>query len=129
MAVPLAIVGDSERFASDASRPYSFASPKSRILGFPSAVTLMFAGFKSRWMTPFSCAALRPSAISLNNASVLSTGMGLLAICCASVSPSMISITRHRVSPEVSSPWSVAMLGWFKEARSLASLSFKRDRE
>ena len=29
----------------------------------PSAVTLMLAGLKSRWMMPFSCAPSRPAAI------------------------------------------------------------------
>ena len=31
-----------------------FASPKSSTLTTPSGVTLMFAGFRSRWMIPFS---------------------------------------------------------------------------
>ena len=37
-----------------------FASPKSRILRWPSFVTKRFSGFKSRWITPFSWAAERP---------------------------------------------------------------------
>src|ERR1039458_5920932 len=34
----------------------AFASPKSRIFTTPSRVTLMLAGFRSRWTMPFSCA-------------------------------------------------------------------------
>ena len=41
----------------------SFASPKSRILARPSAVTKMLSGFRSRWTMPFACAAARPCAI------------------------------------------------------------------
>ena len=37
--------------------------PKSKTLTVPSSRTLMFAGFKSRWMTPASCAASSASAI------------------------------------------------------------------
>jgi hypothetical protein len=39
------------------------AKPKSRSFTTPAGVSLMFAGFKSRWMMPFSCAASRPAAI------------------------------------------------------------------
>ena len=35
----------------------AFASPKSSTLTVPSARTLMFAGLRSRWMMPCSCAA------------------------------------------------------------------------
>lgn len=38
-------------------------TPKSRILTLPPAATLMFAGLRSRWMMPFSCAYSRASAI------------------------------------------------------------------
>jgi hypothetical protein len=41
----------------------AFARPKSRTFTRPSLVTLMFAGFKSRWTTPSACAASRASAI------------------------------------------------------------------
>ena len=40
------------------------ASPKSRIFTAPSAVRKMFSGFRSRWMTPFACAAASPSAMA-----------------------------------------------------------------
>ena len=39
--------------------------PKSRTLTRPSGVILMLAGFKSRWMTPRSCAASSACAICL----------------------------------------------------------------
>ena len=41
--------------------PSSASSPKSRSFTTPSGVTLMLAGFRSRWMLPFSCAASMPS--------------------------------------------------------------------
>ena len=39
------------------------AMPKSITLTVPVGVTLMLAGFKSRWTMPLSCAASRASAI------------------------------------------------------------------
>ena len=52
------IVGERETL-SDATPAGSiaFARPKSRTFTVPSGRTLMFAGFKSRWMMPCSCAA------------------------------------------------------------------------
>ena len=38
------------------------AMPKSVIFTSPSGVTRMLPGFTSRWTTPASCAACRPSA-------------------------------------------------------------------
>jgi hypothetical protein len=39
------------------------ASPKSSTLTTPAGVIMMLAGFRSRWVMPFSCAASRASAI------------------------------------------------------------------
>ena len=41
----------------------AFARPKSRTFTVPSGRSLMFAGFRSRWMTPCSCAASSASEI------------------------------------------------------------------
>ena len=41
----------------------ALARPKSSTLTRPSGVTLMFAGFRSRWMTPCPCAASSAPAI------------------------------------------------------------------
>ena len=60
----LVIVGDeraAEAAASTGSR--AFARPKSSTLTVPSGRILMFAGFRSRWMMPCSCAASSASAI------------------------------------------------------------------
>jgi len=38
------------------------ATPKSRILTDPSGITWMLAGFRSRWMMPFACAAVSADA-------------------------------------------------------------------
>jgi len=51
------------------------ARPKSSTFTVPSARTLMFAGFKSRWMIPCSCAASSASAICLAMGSVSSIGI------------------------------------------------------
>ena len=75
-AVPRVIVGDSESSASRTSGVNAFASPKSSIFGVPSGPILMFAGFKSRWMMPFSCAASSPSAIRMNSGTTSSMGIG-----------------------------------------------------
>ena len=53
----------------------SLASPKSSTFTTPSARTLMFAGFRSRWMIPCSCAASSASAICLAIGSASSSGM------------------------------------------------------
>ena len=54
----------------------AFARPKSSTFTVPSGRTLMFAGFRSRWMMPCSCAASSASAICLAMGSASSTGIG-----------------------------------------------------
>ena len=56
-------VGDFEMSPAGVSISMALARPRSRTLMRPSGVTLMFAGFRSRWMTPFSCATESASAI------------------------------------------------------------------
>ena len=53
------IVGDCVAFAMppDAAGSSAFANPKSSTFTVPSSVTLMLAGFRSRWTIPCSCAA------------------------------------------------------------------------
>ncbi len=41
----------------------SFANPKSSTFTTPSRVIFTLAGFRSRWMIPFSCAASSASAM------------------------------------------------------------------
>ena len=80
----------------------SFANPKSSTLTVPSGRTLMFAGFRSRWMMPCACAASSASAICRAMGSASSIGIGPCAIRSASVSPSTSSMTRAEV-PSASS--------------------------
>src|SRR5439155_261030 len=47
----------------DGSTDEILATAKSSTLIDPSAVTWMFAGFRSRWMTPLACAAASADAI------------------------------------------------------------------
>ena len=54
----------------------AFARPKSSTFTVPSARTLMFAGLRSRWMMPCSCAASRASAICFAIGSASSIGIG-----------------------------------------------------
>ena len=72
-------VGDWDRSADDvtpaASPPHALARPKSRTLTLPSGVTLTFAGLRSRWTMPFSCASSRASAICFAMATASSTGI------------------------------------------------------
>ena len=69
--------------ASDADAgSIAFASPKSSTFTVPSARTLMFAGFRSRWMIPCSCAASSASAICFAIGSASSSGIGPRAIRC-----------------------------------------------
>ena len=53
--VPLSIVGEFEMVVA-ALCETAFARPKSSTFTLPSGVIFTFAGFRSRWMTPFSCA-------------------------------------------------------------------------
>ena len=54
----------------------AFAKPKSKTLTVPSFRTLMFAGLRSRWITPASWAASSASAICLALGSASSSGIG-----------------------------------------------------
>ena len=55
----------------------AFAKPKSSTFTVPSGVTFTFAGFRSRWMMPFSCAYSRASAICLAMRRASSSGGAL----------------------------------------------------
>ena len=114
-------VGDCDRFGSLASGWNGFARPKSSTLTVPSSRTLMLAGFRSRWITPASCATSNASAICLAIGSASSTGIGPLAIRSARVGPSTSSSTSARVPSASSMPWICAMFGWLRLARTCAS--------
>ena len=81
------IVGDAVTSAWPAAAAgcASFASPKSSTFTVPSGVTLMFAGFRSRWMMPCSCAASSASAICCAIGSASSSGIGPRAMRCEQV--------------------------------------------
>src|SRR4030095_8348459 len=70
------MVGDCETLG-DATPVGSiaFARPKSSTFTVPSRRTLMFAGFKSRWMMPCSCAASSASATCFAMSSASATGI------------------------------------------------------
>ena len=73
------IVGDIDSARADmvaATGSIAFASPKSSTFTVPSGRTLMFAGFRSRWMIPCSCAASSASAICFAIGSASSSGIG-----------------------------------------------------
>ena len=60
------IVGECATFMDEAPSGSAIrARPKSSTFTFPSNVTWMLAGFRSRWTMPFSCAASSASAIWL----------------------------------------------------------------
>ena len=73
------------RLRSRHSACASFARPKSSTFTVPSGGILMFAGFRSRWMIPCSCAASSASAICLAIGSASSSGIGPRAIRCGEV--------------------------------------------
>jgi len=52
----------------------AFAKPTSSTFTWPPRVSMTFAGFKSRWMMPFSCAASSASVIWRAITSTSSTG-------------------------------------------------------
>ena len=74
------MVGDCETFGDEAVGSIAFANPKSNTFTVPSGRTLMFAGFRSRWMIPCSCAASNASAICFAMGSASSIGIGPRAI-------------------------------------------------
>ena len=71
------------QFGAPPTGSIAFARPKSSTFTVPSARTLMFAGFRSRWMMPCSCAASSASAICFAIGSASSSGMGPRARRCA----------------------------------------------
>ena len=103
-----AIVGEFERLTLDVSAATAFASPKSSTFTLSSGVTFTFAGFKSRWMTPASCADSNASVISVAIRIASSTGIAPRLILSASVSPAPVPSLRtfarpirpHRRSPQ-----------------------------
>jgi hypothetical protein len=81
--------------AGSPDRSMALARPKSRTLTVPSDRTLMFAGFRSRWTMPCSCAASSASAICAAIAALSSIGIGPRAMRCARSSPSTSSMTMN----------------------------------
>ena len=67
--------GESSSVAAPLTGSRAFASPKSSTFTVPSSRTLMFAGFRSRWTIPCSCAASSASAICVAIGSASSMGM------------------------------------------------------
>ena len=58
-------------FESDVA---SLASPKSSTFTRPSFVSITFAGLRSRWTTPFSCAAASASAMAMPSSTTRAAG-------------------------------------------------------
>ena len=87
-------VGESDMLLAVRSFSIAFARPKSSTFTLSSGVILTFAGLRSRWTMPRSCAASSASVICCAILSVSSTGSGPRRSRSASVSPSMSSITR-----------------------------------
>ena len=81
----------------------------------------MLAGFRSRWMIPWSCAASSASQIWRAIGTASSRGRGPRAMRSASVGPSTSSSTSAGGSVESSNPWIAAMFGWLREASTCAS--------
>jgi hypothetical protein len=79
--------------AGSGSSLKAFANPKSSSLTTPSGVTFTLAGFRSRCMTPRSCAYSKASAICIAILQASSNGIGPLGD-----SPSTNSITNARSS-------------------------------
>ncbi len=100
----LVIVGDRDMFAAEAVGSNAFARPKSSTFTVPSSRNLMFAGFRSRWMMPCSCADSSASAICLAIDSASSMGIGPCAMRSANVGPSTISMTRAVTPSDCSRP-------------------------
>ena len=70
------MVGERVTSGAEPSTTSAFARPKSRTLTDPPGVNLTFAGFRSRWTIPFSCAASSASPICRATARASSIGIG-----------------------------------------------------
>ena len=100
---PAVSVGDCDGSPSGLGSS-AFARPKSNTLTVPSSRTLMFAGLRSRWITPASCAASSASAICFAIGRASSSGIGPFEIRSTSVGPSTSSSTSARVPSASSMP-------------------------
>src|SRR5690606_27930868 len=85
--------GRAEEDAGAGASTVSFARPKSSTFTWPSAVSAMLEGFRSRWTIPFSCEAASASATCRAIDSAASSGIGPSARRAASVGPSTSSMT------------------------------------
>ena len=116
------IVGDCDTFIGALPiGSMALASPKSSTFTVPSGRTLMFAGLRSRWMIPCSCAASSASAIWRAIGKASSRGISPCAMRSASVGPSTSSRTNARNPLACSRPWMLPMFAWLSEASVFAS--------
>ena len=124
-----ASVGDRRRGRVERRRLASrraLARPKSSTFTLPSGVSFTFAGLRSRWTMPFSCAASSASAIcrAIGRRLVERRARPRVSRSARS-SPSTSSITRSAATPSdvLEVRRSCAMFGWLSEASSCASRS------
>ena len=103
----------------------ALASPKSSTFTVPSSRTLIFAGFRSRWTIPCSCAACSAPAICRAIGSASSSGRAPRAIRCDEI----LSFDQlHHQSDAASAlagrstvPYTWAICGWLRAASIRAS--------
>jgi hypothetical protein len=106
-----------------AGGPTHFARPKSSTFTRPSSLSMTFAGLRSRWTTPRSCAAESAPATSAAISSTRERGRppGSMATLSGRPVTRSIAITRW---PSISSmAWRVTMFGWLRAATARASRS------
>ncbi len=94
----------SARDEEDASEAVGLASPKSSTLTWPSGVSRTFAGFRSRWTTPFRCAASSARAIWSAMPSPSSSGSAPASMRRVRSSPGTSSMTSALRPPASSIP-------------------------
>ena len=102
--VPAAPIVVESMAASDTPVPSgssAFARPKSMTLTVPSVRTFTFAGFRSRWTMPRSCALSSASAIWRAIGSTSASGMGPRDTRDVRSSPATSSMTRTVPCPEL----------------------------
>lgn len=92
--LPRDSVGSDVSIDEEAAGSARFARPKSRSFT-PDFVSMTLAGFKSRWTIPFRWATSSADAISMATFKRCASGSGPFCSRCASVSPSISSMTRR----------------------------------
>ena len=104
----------------------SLARPKSSTFTSPVSVTMMLAGFRSRWTMPAAWAAPSASAICTAYFSTSARGSPSRSIDSARVLPATYSMAMKSTPSAWPMSWIVTMFGWLSAEAAFASCTKRR---